>query len=137
MLKSGFFIHKPYNLLTMIRNIIASLLLSILWTANMSCSDKDSDITSVFEIESTQLTKSLDNNATQITIPVNTTLNTNDWNVVSPVNWLFVSKKQDANGASIIISAKANTGEKRETVIKVTSSVRNYSISITQLVPMM
>lgn len=135
MLKSGFFIHKPYNLLTMIRNIIASLLLSILWTANMSCSDKDSDITSVFEIESTQLTKSLDNNATQITIPVNTTLNTNDWNVVSSVNWLFVSKKQDANGASIIISAKANTGEKRETVIKVTSSVRNYSISITQYGP--
>lgn len=116
----------------MIRNIITSLLLSILWTTNISCSDKEDNITSVFEIESIQLTKSLDSNATQITIPVNTTLSTNDWNVECSVNWLFVSKKQETNSASIVISAKANTGEKRETILKVTSSVRDYSITITQ-----
>lgn len=120
----------------MIRKILILLYLSIIWGTNISCSDKEDDITSVFEIESTQLIKSLDNNATQITIPVNTTLSLNDWNAESSVNWLFVSKKQEVNGgASIIISAKANTGEKREAILKVTSSIRNYSITIIQYGP--
>ena len=119
----------------MIRNIIILLSIPILWVINTSCHNKNDDITSVFEIESTQLIKNLDNNATQIIISVNTTLNINDWDIDCPVNWLFVSKKQDTNGTSIIISAKANTEEKREAVLKVTSPVRNYSILIIQYGP--
>lgn len=118
----------------MIKNTLIFLFFLIA-AANSSCSEDKENIASVFEIEATQLIKNLDNNAAQITIPVSTTLDVNSWSVESSVNWLFVSKKQDANSASIVISVNANTGEKRETAIKVKSSLKNYTITVTQYGP--
>lgn len=102
----------------------------------LSCSDDKENITSVFEIDASYLQKNIDSNAVTFKIPVNTTLGTNDWNVKTEVNWLFVTKKQDTNGASSIeISVNANTKDKREAVLKVSSKVKNYTITITQYGP--
>lgn len=110
--------------------------LALVFLTELSCSDSKETIASVFEIDASYLQKNVDNNATIFNIPVNTTLGVNDWDVKTEVNWMFVTKKQDANGTSSIeVSVNANTKEKREATLKVSSKIKTYTISITQYGP--
>ena len=110
--------------------------LALILLTEQSCSDSKETIASVFEIDASYLQKNVDNNATIFNIPVNTTLGISDWDVKTEVNWMFVTKKQDANGTSSIeVSVNANTKEKREATLKVSSKIKTYTISITQYGP--
>ncbi|WP_042368426.1 M60 family metallopeptidase [Bacteroides neonati] len=96
------------------------------------CADRKEDILTTFEIAQSDISKSVDKNAVKISIPVITTLPMADWGARSDVNWLFVSKKSDTAGSMLEVSVSANTGDIRTGTIQVTSSVKNYTITVKQ-----
>lgn len=95
------------------------------------CKADKETIENVFEIPSEYLNKEIDNSAGSFSIPVNTTLSTKEWQIKYTEQWITAFQSAD----KINVSVQANTGEKRSGTINVTSSVRKYTISITQYGP--
>ena len=100
----------------------------------LGCSSEDNGgivVDSVFEIEQTNLTHELDLDAVVLTIPVKTDLEKNDWNVKSNVDWCEAGKSTKGNGITIVVEAN-EAARMRTAVVTVTSTVKNYEISISQ-----
>lgn len=110
--------------------ILLFLLVILFMTA---CKD-DENTASVFELAATDLIKNIDKDAVIITIPVETNLNYEDWNVKSDNDWVVASKRNSNFGKpSIILSVKGNQGiDVRNTQVKVTSSIKSHVIVIKQ-----
>lgn len=115
--------------------LIQMLLCLIIFPFTGSCKDDTKDIASTFEIASTDLSKEIDKSATTFTIPVKTTLDQSEWNVTSTEKWARARKSiVTGNGEiSITVAVDENTNNTtRSADIKVTSSIRNYTITIKQ-----
>lgn len=100
-------------------------------TALLGCKADKETIENVFEISSEYLNKEMDNSAGSFSIPVNTTLSTKEWQIKYTEQWITAFQSAD----KINVSVQANAGEKRTGTINVTSSVRKYTINITQYGP--
>lgn len=117
-------------------NFFYSILTFILSVSLFStgCKDDTGVADATFTIEGKYMSLEFGNLSETQVIPVNTTLSLKDWKAEVNASWLFVSTQEDAtNGQSIKLSASANTtGERRNAVVKVTSSVKNYVINVVQ-----
>lgn len=115
--------------------ILQFLLCFIILPLAGSCKDNTEDIESYFEIASEDLSKEVDKSAATFTIAIKTSLEQSEWNLESTEKWARARKGLVSSGvsSSITITLDENTGnEVRTAQIKVTSNIRNYTITIKQ-----
>ena len=115
------------------RKIILQVIFSFI-TAYLlvSCKDDDSKSYFVFDIADNELEQAIDRSGSTIRISVNTTLEESKWQVESTEKWLKAEKSIIDNPFIIITVEKNLADESRTAKIRVSSSVRDYEITIRQ-----
>lgn len=113
--------------------MIGALCLSLCLSA---CSDGGEEelkpVGTTFEIAAGDLTVNLEKEAKDVLIPVNTDLQDAEWNVKSDASWCVAEKSP--NGKNIRLSVTASEEpEVRQTVVRATSTLKNYEIKVSQL----
>lgn len=94
----------------------------------LGCKDDAEAKNDIFELNSKDLIQQVDKSSTQIEIPINTTLNINDWTVQCDARWINISKSKD----KILLSIYENQSEARNASVVVNSSLNKYIIKVTQ-----
>jgi len=94
----------------------------------LGCKDDVEAKSDIFELNSKDLIQQVDKSSTQIEIPINTTLNVNDWTVQCDAKWINISKLKD----KISLSIYENQSEIRNASVFITSSLHKYVIKVTQ-----
>lgn len=94
----------------------------------LGCKDNVDAKNDIFEINNKDLIQQVDKSSTQIEIPINTTLNVNDWTVQCDAKWINISKLKD----KISLSIYENQNEIRNASVFITSSLHKYVIKVTQ-----
>lgn len=94
----------------------------------LGCKDNVDAKNDIFEINNKDLIQQVNKSSTQIEIPINTTLNVNDWTVQCDAKWINVSKSKD----KILLSIYENQNEIRNASVFLTSSLHKYVIKVTQ-----
>lgn len=109
-------------------------MLLLLILSSSGCKEKENLKDCFFSIEEADMNQEFGSAPENKIILVKTNLSLNDWKTESEANWLFLSTQEDASqGASLKISATANTsGERRTAVVKILSPVQNYILNVTQ-----
>lgn len=109
-------------------------MLLLLILSSSGCKEKENLKDRFFSIEEADMNQEFGSAPENKIIFVKTNLSLNDWKAESEANWLFLSTQEDASqGASLKISATANTsGERRTAVVKILSPVQNYILNVTQ-----
>lgn len=110
-----------------LKSIIGILLSLLLFTG---CNDDDAVAPEMFEIAEDALTQHFMQGDTVVNVYVKTNLGAADWSVSCDSAWCKVSKV--ASSLTIALDENTETGT-RSTTIKVTSSMQNYDIKVTQL----
>ena len=109
-------------------------MLLLLILSSSGCKEKENLKDRIFSIEEADMNQEFGSTPENKIILIKTNLSLNDWKAESEANWLFLSTQEDASqGASLKISATANTsGERRTAVVKLLSPVQNYILNVTQ-----
>ncbi len=101
-----------------------------------ACSDKENvnEKEGGLRIDESSLVWNIDKGSTSFTIPVETNLGTDQWQVDYDAKWLQCTKqKGSGNQSSIKVNVNENTGdEMRTATLKVTSTISSYTIKINQ-----
>ncbi len=92
--------------------------------------DPDSD----FVIEQSYLNFSVDKEGKSIEIPVKTNIPNSNWYINYSENWIIASKTGPKEGqGTVSLTVRANnTGETRTATVKISSSTKDYSVTIKQ-----
>ena len=91
------------------------------------CKDNtEESITETFEIATEDLIQNFSKDASSVTIPITTNLNTDGWKAQTTDKWLRATQFK----SSLKISVDANIGTDRRTAsVKVTSATKHYTIT--------
>lgn len=122
----------------LIKSILLTILISLVFSCCYSCSEEREEKikkseTSSFLIKESDLKQDFKKNKQQITIPIETELSNEQWNIESSENWCLVSK-EIGNKKGIVILVKESTEvDVRTANIKVKTSKKIYNIVVRQL----
>lgn len=100
-----------------------------------ACGGDDGESISVgttFEISSNELMQNLEKDASSFSIPVKTDLTREQWSVKSNDSWCVAAQSLNGKGIDIAVEASEEP-EVRSTIVRVTSTVKNYEIEVSQL----
>ncbi|WP_455664526.1 M60 family metallopeptidase [Phocaeicola sp.] len=110
-------------------------LLYVLMAACSSCSSKEDDAPPqavTFEMAEEDLVHNFEKGKSTLTIPVQTDLPGDAWTVESHADWCLVAKSVNGKGVTLSVAASEEP-EVRNTTIDVKSTLKNYTIKISQL----
>lgn len=116
------------------RLLFLSILCFFVIASCSSCSS-DNDTASqatTFEIEETDLTHNFKKDKETIALSVNTDLSADAWSVDSHADWCLAAKSLNGKGITLSVTASEEP-EVRNTTVDVKSTVKNYTIKISQL----
>lgn len=102
----------------------------------MACSDDnpEGEANRTFSIKESDLQQDCTQAQTTLSIPVSTTLNEQEWSVMSDQPWCIAAKDLSTSTPSIKLLIQASEEpEIRNTIVTVKSSVQNYTINVRQL----
>ena len=98
------------------------------------CEEEKIEKENQFKIEALRLAQDFTEESGSVKIPVQTNLESEDWDVESTDSWCTAAKSYDSSDNSITILVSANEGvEARETTVAVRSTLENYTIKVRQL----